>query len=107
MLAWTKFGNGEIPETSGMKGDHLVGKYYVLFEKELKIQTEQLIKLGADEETARNSAPLMQEAREMLLKWEAGDKDVVELWKRMNNWVYKGFDETYEKLGVDFDKILL
>ena len=105
MLAWMKFGNGETPETSGMKGDHLVGKYYVLFEKELKQQTEQLIKQGADEETARNSAPLMQEAREMLLKWEAGDKDVFELWKMMNSWVYKGFDETYKKLGVDFDKI--
>ena len=105
MLAWTKFGNGETPETSGMKGDHLVGKYYVLFEKELKLQAEQLIKQGNDEESARNSAPLMQEAREMLLKWEAGDKEVFELWSMMNGWVYNGFDVTYKKLGVDFDKI--
>jgi arginyl-tRNA synthetase len=105
MLAWIKFGNGETPDISGMKGDHLVGKYYVIFEKELKQQTEQLLKQGMDEETARNSAPLMQEAREMLLKWEAGDKAVFELWKRMNDWVYKGFDVTYKKLGVDFDKI--
>jgi arginyl-tRNA synthetase len=105
MLAWIKFGNGETPETSGMKGDHLVGKYYVLFEKELKQQSEQLLKKGIDEETARNSAPLMLEAREMLLKWEAGDKEVFDLWTMMNSWVYKGFNETYEKLGVDFDKI--
>lgn len=105
MLAWMKFGNGETPETSGMKGDHLVGKYYVLFETELKQQSEQLIKQGADEENARNSAPLMQEARELLLKWEAGDKEVFELWTMMNSWVYKGFDQTYKKMGVDFDKI--
>jgi arginyl-tRNA synthetase len=105
MLAWIKFGNGETPETSGMKGDHLVGKYYVLFEKELKQQSEQLLKKGIDEEAARNSAPLMLEAREMLLKWEAGDKEVFDLWTMMNSWVYKGFNETYEKLGVDFDKI--
>ena len=105
MLAWLKFGNGETPETSGLKGDHLVGKYYVLFEKELKQQCEILIKQGATEETARNSAPLMQEAREMLLNWETGDKQVFDLWEMMNSWVYKGFDETYEKLGVDFDKI--
>jgi len=105
MLAWLKYGKGETPETSGMKGDHLVGKYYVLFEKELKQQTEQLIKQGVDEETARNSTPLMQEAREMLLKWEAGDKEVFDLWTLMNSWVYEGFNETYKKLGVDFDKI--
>jgi arginyl-tRNA synthetase len=105
MIAWIKFGNGETPETSGLKGDHLVGKYYVLFEKELKQQTEQLLKKGADEETARNASPLMLEAREMLLKWEAGDKEIFDLWTMMNNWVYKGFDETYQKLGVDFDKI--
>ena len=105
MLAWMKYGNGETPGTSGLKGDHLVGKYYVLFEKELKQQSEQLIKQGADDETARNSAPLMQEAREMLLKWENGDKKVFDLWTMMNSWVYKGFDETYKKLGVDFDKI--
>lgn len=105
MIAWKKFGNGETPESSGMKGDHLVGKYYVLFEKELKKQAEPFIMNGAEEENARYSAPLMQETREMLLKWEAGDEEVFDLWKMMNSWVYKGFDVTYEKLGVDFDKI--
>jgi arginyl-tRNA synthetase len=105
MLAWMKFGNGETPESSGIKGDHLVGKYYVLFEKELRQQAEQMISAGTEEEKARNSTPLMQEAREMLLKWEAGDKAVFDLWTRMNSWVYKGFDETYKMLGVDFDKI--
>jgi arginyl-tRNA synthetase len=105
MLAWQKYGNGETPDSSGMKGDHLVGKYYVLFEKELKKEAELLSKAGRSEEEARNSAPLMQEAREMLLKWEAGDEEVVSLWQRMNSWVYKGFDETYNKLGVDFDRI--
>jgi arginyl-tRNA synthetase len=105
MLAWQKFGNGETPESSGLKGDHLVGKYYVAFEKELKAQAEKLVASGMDEEEARNSAPLMREAREMLVKWEAGDSKVMDLWKKMNGWVYKGFDETYRKLGVDFDKI--
>jgi arginyl-tRNA synthetase len=105
MLAWQKYGNGETPESAGMKGDHLVGKYYVIFEKELKLQTSELMLMGTDEEEARNSAPLMKEAREMLLKWEAADKEVIDLWKMMNAWVYKGFDETYKKLGVDFDKI--
>ena len=105
MLAWQKFGNGETPESSGMKGDHLVGKYYVLFEKNYRIQVEKLVKEGMDEAEAKNSAPLMKETREMLLKWEAGDKEVVDLWKMMNSWVYAGFDETYKKLGVDFDKI--
>jgi arginyl-tRNA synthetase len=105
MLAWQKFGNGETPESSGLKGDHLVGKYYVLFEKEYRIQIEQLLKEGVEETEAKNSAALMKEIREMLLKWEAGDKDVVALWKMMNGWVYAGFDITYKKLGVDFDKI--
>jgi arginyl-tRNA synthetase len=105
MLAWIKYGNGETPEISGMKGDHLVGKYYVIFEKELKQQSEQLIRQGIDEESARNSAPLMQEAREMLLQWEAGDEKVFSLWRMMNSWVYEGFDVTYKELGVDFDKI--
>jgi arginyl-tRNA synthetase len=106
MLAWQKYGQGETPESSGIKGDHLVGKYYVRFEKEYKQQTDLLISQGGmDEETARSSAPLMIEAREMLLKWEAGDKQIVELWQMMNSWVYKGFDETYQKLGVDFDRI--
>jgi arginyl-tRNA synthetase len=105
MLAWQKFGNGETPESSGMKGDHLVGKYYVLFEKNYKIQIEKLVNEGMDDEEAKNSAPLMKETREMLLKWEAGDEEIFSLWKMMNSWVYAGFDETYKKLGVDFDKI--
>jgi arginyl-tRNA synthetase len=105
MLAWQKYGNGETPELTGLKGDHLVGKYYVIFEKELRKEMEPFINDGKDEETARNLTPLMAEAREMLLKWEAGNKEVVSLWKMMNNWVYAGFDETYLKLGVDFDKI--
>ena len=105
MLAWQKYGKGETPESTGIKGDHLVGKYYVRFENEHKLQTDMLIAEGMDEENARNSAPLMVEAREMLLKWEEGDDKIVGLWQMMNSWVYKGFDETYEKLGVDFDKI--
>jgi arginyl-tRNA synthetase len=105
MLAWQKFGNGETPESSGMKGDHLVGKYYVLFEKQYRIQIEKLVSEGMDEAEAKNSAPLMREIRDMLLKWEAGDKEVYGLWKMMNSWVYAGFDDTYKKLGVDFDKI--
>ena len=105
MLAWQKFGKGETPQSSGMKGDHLVGKYYVWFEREYKAQIENLIQAGADENDAKNSAQLMKETREMLLKWEAGDKEVIDLWTMMNSWVYAGFDETYKKLGVDFDKI--
>jgi arginyl-tRNA synthetase len=105
MLAWQKYGNGETPSSSGLKGDHLVGKYYVIFEKELKLQSGEIMAQGLSEEDARNSTLLMKEAREMLLKWEAGDKEVIELWKMMNSWVYAGFDETYRKLGVDFDKI--
>jgi len=105
MLAWQKFGNGETPQSSGMKGDHLVGKYYVLFEKEYRLQIEKLMQEGVDEAEAKNSASLMKETRAMLLKWEAGDNEVVDLWKMMNSWVYAGFDETYKKLGVDFDKI--
>ncbi len=105
MLAWQKYGNGETPESSGMKGDHLVGKYYVLFEKDYKLQVEELMKKGLEEDDARNSAPAMKEAREMLLKWEAGDKKVMDLWALMNSWVYAGFDETYRAMGVDFNKI--
>jgi len=105
MLAWQKFGNGETPESTGMKGDHLVGKYYVLFEKEYRLQIEKLILEGMEVIEAKNSAPLMRETRDMLLRWEAGDNEVVDLWKMMNSWVYSGFDETYKKLGVDFDKI--
>jgi arginyl-tRNA synthetase len=105
MLAWQKHGNGETPESTGMKGDHLVGKYYVIFESELKQQAAALIASGVNEEDARNSTQLMKEAREMLVKWEAGDPEVMKLWHIMNKWVYAGFDETYRKLGVDFDKI--
>ena len=100
-----KYANGETPGSSGIKGDHLVGKYYVRFEQEYKSQTEELVRSGMNEPEARNSAPLMVEAREMLLKWEQGDPEVVDLWKTMNSWVYTGFDETYKMLGVDFDKI--
>ena len=105
MLAWQKYANGVTPESTGMKGDHLVGKYYVRFEQECKSQIEALVRNGMSEPEARNSAPLMVEAREMLLKWEKGDSEVVGLWKTMNSWVYAGFDETYKMLGVDFDKI--
>jgi len=105
MLAWQKYGKGETPESSGLKGDHLVGKYYVLFEKLYKFEAEELMSKGVEPGEAKSSAPLMKEAREMLVKWEAGDREVMELWKMMNSWVYAGFDETYKMLGVDFDKI--
>lgn len=105
MLAWLKYGNGETPASSGIKGDHLVGKYYVLFEQEYKSQCEELIRNGMNENEARNSAPLILEARRLLQRWEAGDEEVVSLWKMMNSWVYEGFDYTYRMLGVDFDKI--
>ncbi|HQG62481.1 MAG TPA: arginine--tRNA ligase [Bacteroidales bacterium] len=105
MLAWQKFGNGETPESSGMKGDHLVGKYYVLFEKMYKFQAEELMAKGVEPGEAKNNAPLIREAREMLVKWESGDKEVMDLWHMMNSWVYEGFDKTYKALGVDFDKI--
>lgn len=105
MLAWQKFGNGETPESSGMKGDHLVGKYYVVFDKNYKAEIAELEAKGKTKEEAEAQAPLIQEAREMLRKWEAGDAEVVALWKTMNQWVYDGFDVTYNKLGADFDKI--
>ena len=105
MLAWKLFGNGETPKGSGMKGDHLVGKYYVRFNDELKAQVKQLIGEGMPQEEAEKNAPLMKQSQEMLLKWEEGDKDIRDLWYMMNQWVYDGFDETYKKLGVSFDKI--
>ena len=105
MLAWLKFGNGETPETSGKKGDHLIGDYYVRFDKEYKAQIAELMAKGMDEETAKREAPLMLEAQEMLRKWEANDPEVRGLWARMNEWVYAGFDETYQRMGVSFDKI--
>ena len=105
MLAWQKFGNGATPESIGKKGDHLVGDYYVAFDKAYKAEIKELISGGMDEEEAKKEAPLMKEAQEMLRKWEAGDEEVRALWKTMNDWVYAGFDETYKRLGVDFDKI--
>ena len=113
MLAWKKYGNGETPETSGKKGDHLVGDYYVSFDKHYKAEVKELMAkftaqgMSDDEAKAKAEAesPLMQEAREMLVKWEAGDSEIRGLWEMMNNWVYAGFDETYKKMGVSFDKI--
>jgi arginyl-tRNA synthetase len=104
MLAWKKWGNGETPESSGLKGDHLVGKYYVLFDKNLKAEIKGLINKGFSEEEAEKQAPLMKEAQAMLREWEAGEKEVVNLWKTMNAWVYAGFDITYHDLGVGFEK---
>lgn len=105
MLAWLKFGNGETPESSGKKGDHLIGDYYVRFDKEYRKQVAEMVANGMDEETAKREAPLMKEAQAMLLKWEHGDKEVRDLWTKMNSWVYAGFDETYKRMGVAFDKI--
>ncbi len=105
MLAWQKFGNGETPETSGKKGDHLIGDYYVRFDVEYKKQIHDLVAQGMDEETAKKEAPLIREAQAMLLKWEQGDPEVRALWQKMNGWVYAGFDETYKQMGVSFDKI--
>ena len=105
MLAWQKWGNGETPESSGKKGDHLIGDYYVLFDKHYREEIKQLVADGMDEEQAKLEAPLIKEAREMLVKWEQNDPEVRNLWKMMNDWVYAGFDETYKALGVSFDKI--
>ncbi|MBB3894519.1 arginine--tRNA ligase [Bacteroides pyogenes] len=105
MLAWKKYGNGETPESSGKKGDHLVGDYYVSFDKHYKEEVARLMGKGMTKEEAEAASPLMQETREMLVKWEAGDSEVRALWDMMNNWVYAGFDETYRKMGVGFDKI--
>ncbi|MFD2246998.1 arginine--tRNA ligase [Pontibacter ruber] len=104
MLAYEKFGHNETPETSGLKGDHLVGKYYVLFDRAYKEQIDALVEQGMDREEAKKKAPWMLEAQEMLLKWEQGDEHVVNLWRLMNTWVYAGFDQTYRNIGVDFDK---
>lgn len=104
MLAWKKFGNGETPESSGLKGDHLVGKYYVEFDKHYKKEIEELVGTGKTEEEAKKLAPIILEAQEMLRAWEAGDEAVINLWKMMNGWVYSGFDTTYKRLGVSFDK---
>ncbi len=105
MLAWQKWGEGETPASSGKKGDHLIGDYYVAFDKHYKAELNELMEKGMSKEEAEAASPLMAEARDMLVKWEAGDKEVRALWEKMNNWVYEGFDETYKRLGVDFDKI--
>ena len=105
MLAWQKWGNGETPETSGKKGDHLIGDYYVAFDKHYRDEIKDLVAQGIDEEQAKQEAPLIKEAHEMLVKWENNDPEVRALWEKMNSWVYAGFDETYQKMGVSFDKI--
>ncbi|MFD2162968.1 arginine--tRNA ligase [Paradesertivirga mongoliensis] len=104
MLAWKKFGAGETPQSTGLKGDHLVGKYYVIFDKEYKKQIDELKTAGQSEEEAKKNAPLIKEAQQMLQQWEAGNEEVINLWKTMNTWVYAGFEETYQKLGVEFKK---
>ena len=105
MLAWLKWGNGETPETSGKKGDHLIGDYYVAFDKHYREEVKELMAQGMDEEQAKQEAPHIKEAHEMLVKWEQNDPEVRALWRKMNEWVYAGFDETYKALGVSFDKI--
>ena len=105
MLARLRFGNGETPESSGKKGDHLIGDYYVRFDKEYRAEVKALVEGGMDEETAKKEAPLMKEAQAMLLKWEQNDPEIRSLWAKMNEWVYVGFDETYKMMGVSFDKI--
>jgi arginyl-tRNA synthetase len=104
MVAWKDFANGETPESAGVKGDHLVGNYYVKFGVEYKQQVKELIEKGLKEEEAEKQAPIMKEAQQMLVDWEAGKEDVMNLWKKMNGWVYKGFEETYKRIGSDFDK---
>ena len=105
MLAYKRFGNGETPQSAGIKGDKLVGNYYVKFDQEYKKEINELISKGQTEDEAKKNAPILLEAQQMLQKWEAGDKETVALWEQMNGWVYEGFDETYENLGVDFDKL--
>ncbi len=105
MLAWQKWGDGITPESSGKKGDHLIGDFYVLFDKHFKAEVKQLMEQGMTEDEAKAASPLMKEAREMLVKWEQKDPEIRALWQRMNEWVYAGFDETYKRMGVDFDKI--
>ena len=105
MLAWERFGNGETPESTGLKGDKLVGNYYVKFNSAYKEEIAKLVAEGTTEKAAEKEAPILLEAQEMLRKWEAGDTDVIALWKRMNQWVYTGFEVTYKNLGVDFDTL--
>ena len=103
MIAWLDYGNGDTPESTNTKGDKFVGDYYIKFDKVYKKEVEELIKSGSSEEEAKQNSPILLRAKEMLIKWESGDKEVVELWKKMNSWVYEGFEETYKNLGVDFD----
>lgn len=105
MLAWQKWGNGETPETADIKGDHLIGKYYVLFDQEHKKEVESLLSEGYEPEKAKREAPLLKEAQQMLAQWEQGDKEVMELWNKLNSWAYSGFDVTYKRMGIAFDKI--
>ncbi|RFS18618.1 arginine--tRNA ligase [Emticicia sp. C21] len=104
MWAYQQFGNGETPESSGLKGDHLAGKYYVIFDKHYKVEIEALVKGGLSEEEAKKNAPAMKAVQEMLIKWEQGDEETIALWRKMNDWVFAGFNETYQKIGVSFDK---
>ena len=104
MVAWQEFGNGETPESTGIKGDHFVGKYYVLFDKQYKKEIAELIVKGIDSKLAEEKAPILLKAKEMLIRWEKKEKSVIDLWKKMNSWVYDGFEKTYNRLGVDFDK---
>ena len=104
MVAWQEFGNGETPESTGIKGDHFVGKYYVLFDKQYKKEIAELIDKGIDSKLAEEKAPILLKAKEMLIRWEKKEKSVIDLWKKMNSWVYDGFEKTYNRLGVDFDK---
>jgi arginyl-tRNA synthetase len=105
MIAWERYGQGDTPDRIGVKGDHLVGDYYVKFNDVYKQEMAKMIDDGMDEKTAEKEAPIMREAQDLLRRWEAGDKDVRSLWQMMNGWVYKGFDETYKKLGISFDKL--
>ena len=105
MVSWLAYGNGETPDSSGIKGDKLVGNYYVKYDQVYQDQVKELIGTGIHEDEAKLQAPILLEAKDMLLKWEAGDKEVVDLWKKMNQWVYDGFDVTYKRLGVDFDSL--
>lgn len=105
MLAWKKYGNGETPQTTGIKGDHLVGKYYVIFDQKYKEEIKSLISSGMDADEAKKKAPILLEAQEMLKKWEDGDAEIIALWKEMNSWVYSGFEKTYQRLGVSFDLV--
>src|SRR5688572_5737245 len=105
MIAWKKFANGETPETTGMKGDHFVGEYYVRFNDAYKLEIDELVARGMEKAEAEKQAPIMQEAQQMLKDWEDGKPEVMELWKKMNNWVYQGFDVTYKRIGSDFQKM--